>query len=406
MQQLKCKNCGSPMHLLPGGTSAKCPVCGTEAVVTTARAVNAAIAAKGDIGGVMEYRLDGRQINDALCGLFHKRISTVNPSIFKDIRILKVEKCCASAFLFECDWQANYACEVAAEKILTKVQSSFFDKDCIETKEVTRTEWQPQTGAVSGSCSILVCSSQEIADGMNVIWSGLNVDLCDLVDIESAEFPAELRSFRETLTPSAAFDKYGKSQIDIAVKQAIQKQFSGRYCRNFNLGNPMVRKNASRVLLTCARVFADYKGKQLEFWIGNNRVFTFQPEMLEDQERAEKWEELLANCEAAKKKMPGTGCGCLCTIVLAGAMFALWSSGIAENVLEGRSPEGLLVAAGIVLLLVFGVVSGIVENRKEADTKKAENEVDEFKKEMEEAWEQSRKAEEWLSGLGPGEQVS
>ena len=397
MEQLKCKNCGAPMQLMPGGTSAKCPVCGTEAVVATARSVNAAIAAKGDISGVMEYRLDDRGINDTLCNLFHEYSSSINPSVFKDIRIVEIEKCCASAFLFECEWQSNYSCEVATEKIVTKVQSSLFDNARIETREETRTEWQPQTGAVSGSCNILACSSQEIADGMNAVWGGLNVDIGKLVDIESAEFPPDLQSFRENLTSSAVFEKYGRRQIDVAVQDAVQTQFQGRACRNFNLGNPMIRKNVNRILLTCARVTAEYNGEFIEVWIGNNRAFTYQSELLEDSARSARYTELSGKLKETKD-MSEKGClGCLGGLVVSGVLGLM-----AENMaLDGSSQEVLKTIAGFAALAVFIGVWLWGKSRKNAAVAEAERAMNNFKNEAERAYRQFRQAGGWLVGLGP-----
>lgn len=386
------------MQLMHGGTTAKCTVCGTEAVVATTRSVNAAIAAKGDISGMMEYRMTNREVNDLIGGLLLNSgkfgDEGILPDVFRNLKIERVEKCCSAAFLFECEWQSNYTCEVGAEKIITKTQSGMFDSSRIETKEEKRIEWQPRNGSVNGSGNILSCASQAIAKGMNSLWGGLNVDIGDLLDIEAAESPADLQPYREDLTPSAAFERYGKAEIHAAVKAGVEEQLRGWRVRNINVGNPGIHKTVKRILLTCAHVFARYQGTPVEFWTGNGCATSFTLETIGDAGRAARKGEIQANLEKAQS-MSGKGCmGCLTGFGLYAAILAITAKVVGEKGVD--SINGIALIIGLVVAIGFWIWGG---QRKKAALAKAEAEQKAFDKEMDDAFAAFQASGGWFDGM-------
>lgn len=266
MQELKCTNCGSTATLLPSGTQAFCEACGSKFVVNDLRNVNPNIADKANLVAALSYQATDEKLHARIVDfLTHcMEAHSVPCDILEEIRIVSLEKHAFSGFQFDCQYTATWTGEKTSKR---EVDDSYYDSNGHHSRTKTLESTTVVTGYVSGSPTLYGCAVKDVDPAVHKLFDG--IESSQMHDVEFADFEGEdLVHHPFSLPLATVYGLHVPSRIgDLASQQADNTGAS-----NCVVTQPDIRydKVRTRIVVTAAKVDAEYKGIIFSFWISGD----------------------------------------------------------------------------------------------------------------------------------------
>ena len=393
-----CNACGTPLKIPKNSKGhVQCPSCRNDCVLE-GLAKNAEIAAKENITGGIPLTASPttlhRQLVSALCA------SPDTPlDAFDKIEVLREERYCVPAYLFDCNGTTSFTYDKGVEKEETYTVDR---GDRVEVRTKYRTEWYPQSGNANVMKMIFAPGNKERAQEIQQLYGqGDAAQLSNqLMDIEELNFPPDVETLAFNLPQNVAFSEHVAPQIEKMLEKKARDSVTGT-ARNFITSGSRIDKDVKRIFLGLYRVVYRYGDKEYSMWATGEGKKITQDKQPFDQQRQKIHDQKLA----AVKSIPPNYTGGLTFGLVACAIAAIAAIG-SPLFLETPFMESLIVglafAGGAVVCGMMLPSASKVGKERDEDRAKAQKELDDFASLLPNAVQRFKGQKKALNGIYSG----